>query len=78
MKRHVLTQSDRHALDNLMGVALLDADVRHRLVYERDNSLFAAFSISGETQNWLRGIQATSLVELARAILDDSQNAQAA
>lgn len=78
MKHHVLPQKDKRALDNLMGVALLDADVRHRLVYERDNNLLSDFSISGETQNWLRSIQATSLVELARAILDDSQNMQAA
>lgn len=56
-------------LDNLMGVALLDEEVRHRLVNERDTSLLAAFGLSKETQNWLREIKAGSLVELAQAIV---------
>ncbi len=60
-------------LDNLMGVALLDESVRHRLVKERDASLLTAFGLSHETQSWLREIQATTLAELAQAIVQHTR-----
>lgn len=65
-----LARSDEmKRLDNLMGVALLDENVRHRLVKERDASLLTAFGLSSETQSWLREIQASTLAELAQAIV---------
>lgn len=65
-----LARSDEmKRLDYLMGVALLDETVRHRLVKERDASLLTAFGLSDETQSWLREIQATTLAELAQAIV---------
>ncbi len=65
-----MTRKDEmQRLDNLMGVALLDEDVRRRLVKERDTSLLAAFGLSKETQKWLREVKAATLAELAQAIV---------
>jgi hypothetical protein len=65
----VSRRDEMQRLDNLMGVALLDEDVRHRLVKERDTSLLAAFGLSKETQKWLREVKAGTLAELAQAIV---------
>lgn len=66
--QHILSQDERKRLDNLMGVALLDTEIRRRLLTGQDDSLFSAFGISDETRQQLRSIQATSLVDLAQAI----------
>lgn len=66
---YVLSKDESRRLDNLMGIALLDENVSQRLLNDRDDSLFASFGLSSETRAWLRGIQATSLVELAQAIV---------
>lgn len=66
---YVMQKEEKQRLDNLMGIALLDEDVRKRLVHDRDSSLFTAFGLSKETQNWLRAIPATTLFELAKAIV---------
>jgi hypothetical protein len=66
---YVLSKDERSRIDNLIGVAMLDAKVSERLVRERDESLFRAFGLSEETRSWLRTVQANSLVELARAIV---------
>jgi hypothetical protein len=66
---YVMNKEEKQRLDDLMGVALLDGDVRKRLVDDRDISLFTAFGLSKETQNWLRDIPANSLSELAQAIV---------
>ena len=65
----VMGRDEKQRLDNLMGVALLDADIRDRLVNKRDLSLLDAFGLSKETQNWLQEIKAHSLTELAQAIV---------
>ncbi|MBI5960086.1 MAG: hypothetical protein HY866_15205 [Chloroflexi bacterium] len=67
-------KEEKWRLDNLMGTALFDQDVHNRLVYDRDTSLFSAFGLSKETQNWLRAIEANSLTELAQAIVAHSQS----
>ncbi len=67
--QYVLSKEERRRLDNLMGIALLDEDVRDRLVKHRDRSLLDAFGICEETQSWLRSVQAGNLVELAQAIV---------
>ncbi len=66
---YVLSKDELQRLDNLMGLALLDQQVCVRLLDERDESLMKAFGLSNQTQVWLRGIKATSLVELAQAIV---------
>jgi len=67
-------KEEKQRLDSLMGTALLDETVRHRLVRERDTSLLSAFGLSKETQLWLRSIEAGSLTELAQAIVARSQD----
>ena len=70
----MLSRDEKQRLDNLMGVALLDTDIRNRLVNERDKSLFTAFGLSEKTQQWLHEIQARTLNELARAIVSRTQS----
>jgi len=67
---YVLSKGEKQRLDNLMGLALLDENIQVRLLKERDSSLLMAFGLSDETQHWLRGVKATSLVELAQAIIE--------
>jgi hypothetical protein len=69
---YMLSKDESRRLDNLMGVALLDEEVSQRLVNDRDDTLLASFGLSKETRSWLRGIPATSLVELAEAIVSRS------
>ncbi len=65
----VMGRDEKQRLDNLMGIALLDADIRDRLVNKRDSSLLTAFGLSQDTQHWLQEIKAHSLAELAQAIV---------
>jgi hypothetical protein len=67
--QHTLSQSERDRLDNLLGLALLDKNVCEQLVIERDPSLLAAFDLSKDTQRWLTNIKASTLKELAKAVL---------
>lgn len=64
----ILSAEERERLDTLLGAALVDADVRRRLLDDRDDSLLADFAIPEETRMWLRGIEAASLTELAQAV----------
>lgn len=68
LEGHWLNKEERERLDTLLGAALVNSDVRQRLLRDRDLSLFRAFSLSEETQTWLCGIKVTSLTELAQAI----------
>jgi hypothetical protein len=52
-----------------MGTALLDENVRQQLLHNRSDTLLAEFSLSKQTRSWLRAVQATTLEELAQAIL---------
>jgi hypothetical protein len=65
---YTLTDDDRERLDALLGAALVDAEVRQRLLSGQCASLMADFAIPEETQVWLRGIKTASLTELAQAI----------
>lgn len=69
----MLSRDEKQRLDNLMGVALLDTEICHRLVTERDSTLFNAFGLSEKTQQWLHDIQARTLNEFARAIVSRTQ-----
>jgi hypothetical protein len=71
---NLMDRDEKQRLDNLMGIALLDTDVRDRLVNKRDKSLLTDFGLSQETQNWIREINATSLIELAQAIVSKVQS----
>jgi len=69
---YMLNKDESRRLDNLMGVALLDEQLSQRLVTDRDDTLLASFGLSKETRVWLRTVPATSLVELAQAIVSRS------
>jgi hypothetical protein len=68
-REHTLSEEDRQELDRLLGAALLDEATCQRLLCERDDSLLAEFVLSEETRAWLHTIWATSLVELAQAVI---------
>ena len=73
--RHVLSQSERERLDNLIGLALLDGKVCQQLVAKRDPSLLSSFGLSQQTQDWLTGIKASTLKDFAQAIIDSTSPA---
>ena len=65
---HVHEQNEQKRLDNLMGIALLDAEICERLLSGSDDTLMTAFEISAETQSRLRSVKATNLTDLAQAL----------
>lgn len=67
--QHTLNQSERERLDDLLGLALLDNNFCEQLVVKRDPSLLRTFDLSEDTQQWLVGIQASTLKEFAQAIV---------
>ena len=69
---YVLSKDEQSRLDNLMGVALLDGDVRDRLLNRGDAKLFSAFGLSTETQTWITSLNVASLDELAEAIVSQT------
>src|SRR5262245_42251073 len=71
--QRVLSHTDRERLDDLIGLALLDKQICDRLLVEHDLVLLATFGLSEQAQGWLRNIQASTLKELAQAIVDTTQ-----
>lgn len=71
---YLLSKGESRRLDNLMGIALLDEEFGRRLVQDRDERLLEPFGLSAETLIWLRSIKATTLVELAQAIVSGPHN----
>jgi hypothetical protein len=67
-------KEEKRRIDTLMGTALLDEQVRKRLVDDRDTTLLASFGLSSETQRWLCTVEARSLAELAQAIVARAQD----
>ncbi|RMF77862.1 MAG: hypothetical protein D6737_16500 [Chloroflexi bacterium] len=67
--QYMLSQDEKHRLDHLMGLALINDDVGQRLLEDCDGSLLDAFELSEETRHRLRSIKASSLVELAQALV---------
>jgi hypothetical protein len=65
----LLTHDEKQRIDTMMGSALLDDKLCHRLVKDRDTSVMSAFNLSTETQRWLCSISASSLDEMAQAIV---------
>lgn len=70
---YLSTKDERKRLDHLLGMALLDDKICQRLVDDRDESLFIAFGLSEPTRQWIRRIDAQSLSDLARAVIDTFQ-----
>jgi hypothetical protein len=70
---HVRNQDERHRLDNLLGVALLDENVRRRLVDNRDAELLNAFGLSESTKWWIGSLSASSLSDIAREVAETFQ-----
>lgn len=70
---YVRNQDERRRLDHLLGVALLDESVRHRLVDVRDEDLLTAFGLSDATKWWIVTLRANSLSEIARAVAANFQ-----
>lgn len=66
---YVRSKPERQRLESLIGAALVDKRTCERLVHERDESLFESFGLSEETRKHLRSIEATTLRQLASAIL---------
>lgn len=65
----LLSNDEKQRVDRMMGSALLDDKLCHRLVKDRDTSVMSAFDLSAETQHWLCNIRASSLDEMAQAIV---------
>lgn len=65
----LVTNDEKQRIDRMMGSALLDETLCHRLVKDRDTSIMSAFNLSTETQRWLCSIRASSLDEMAQAIV---------
>ncbi|MEQ8677809.1 MAG: hypothetical protein RIC84_31650 [Aggregatilineales bacterium] len=70
---YVRNQDERRRLDHLLGVALLDENVRHRLVNIRDEDLLSAFGLSEPTKCWIITLKATSLSDIAKEVASNFQ-----
>jgi hypothetical protein len=66
---HVKQQRERKRIDQLLGSALLSGVIRQKLVEDRDETLLDAFGLSEDTKTLIRSIEATSISELATAIV---------
>lgn len=66
---YVLSKDEQKRVDQLLGIALLDQTVCDRLVDERDESLLNAFGLSEGTIQWFQRVNASTLQDLAEAVL---------
>jgi hypothetical protein len=64
-----VTTDELQKVDRLLGAALVSADVRKRLLEQRDSALFGEYMLTPETQAWLNAIPAISLQEFAEAVV---------
>jgi hypothetical protein len=70
---YVRNQDERRRLDHLLGVALLDENVRRRLVDSRDEALLTAFGLSESTKWWIVTLRANSLSDIAKEVAANFQ-----
>ncbi len=64
-----LSDEDKHALDQLMGLALFDTSICNQLVIDRDKGLMAKHGLSLTAQAWLQTLPTTfNLTEFAQVI----------
>jgi len=64
-----LSRDEATHFDKLLGSALVDDGIYRRLLYQRDETLYAEFELTDRMQVWLRNTPATSLNELAQAFI---------
>ena len=57
-----------------MGVAILDSEIRRRLIDERDEMLFDDFHLSEHAKQILREASANTLPDLAQAVVSYLQS----
>jgi hypothetical protein len=69
MSSFVLSSDEIQHFDKLLGTALVDDGIYRRLLLQRDQTLFEEFQLTDRMQSWLRNVPATSLSELAKAIV---------
>src|SRR5512136_489988 len=75
--QHPRSQSEREQLDSLMGLALLDQNVRNRLIVDHDPTLLDAFNLPDDTRHQLSSIRANTLKEFAQAVVASSTRRRA-
>ena len=74
--RRALSAEDKRQIDTLMGVAILDSEIRRRLIDERDEMLFDDFHLSEHAKQILRESSASTLPDLAQAVVSYLQSLQ--
>ncbi len=67
--QHPRSQREREQLDSLMGLALLDQNVRDRLIVQHDPTLLDAFNLPDDTRHRLSNIRVNTLKEFAQAVV---------
>lgn len=72
-KTFVRNKDEGSRLNHLLGMALLDADIRYRLVDVRDESLLTSFGLSEATKKWITAIQANTLADIASEVAANYQ-----
>ena len=65
---YIRGKTEAQRLDSLMGLALLDESIRLQLLADPE-PLLQEFELSEETRLWFRSLKATSLTELAEAMV---------
>lgn len=65
----VILPEQKERLDRLFLSALLDPEICHRLVVERDEHLLYEFGVAVAIRRWMRNIPAVTLTELAHALV---------
>lgn len=61
---------DSKQLDKLTGAAAFDKQMEHRLVVERDDTLPSIYHISAKTWDYLKKIEADTLYEFCKQVLE--------
>jgi hypothetical protein len=64
-----ISNEDMQRLNQLMGLALLEPAVSDLFLRYRDERLMTEFGITFAVREWLKQVRATTLVELAQAIV---------
>jgi len=67
-KTFVCNKDESSRLNHLLGMALLDADIRHRLVEARDETLLTSFGLSESTKKWIITMRANTLADIASEV----------
>jgi len=63
------TTIERASIDALLGTALVDQAVCERLIHKRDTAFLTANGLSQPVQRWLKNLSASSIAEIAQAVI---------